>query len=90
MKDLTNVKQGKNTPIQDRSGKCAQKYVRLNSVLSSVICTNTSASQGTFIAPFLFLLYTADSRSVNESCPLLKFVDNTELVGKISNDEDAP
>ena len=25
----------------------------------------------------------------DESCPLLKFADDTELVGKISNDEDA-
>ena len=27
--------------------------------------------------------------STNESCPLVKFADDTELVGKISNDEDA-
>ena len=26
--------------------------------------------------------------STNESCPLVKFADDTELVGKISNDED--
>ena len=40
-------------------------------------------------APFLFSLYTADCRSTDELCPLVKFVDDTELVGKISNDEDA-
>ncbi|WP_419631026.1 reverse transcriptase domain-containing protein, partial [Thiolapillus sp.] len=65
------------------------QYVRLNGVLSSVICTNTGAPQGTVLAPFLFSLYTADCRSTDESCPLVKFADDTELVGKISNDEDA-
>ena len=34
-------------------------------------------------------MYTADCRSTDESCPLVKFAYDTELVGKISNDEDA-
>ena len=66
------------------------QYVQLNGVLSSVICTNTGASQGTVLAPFLFSLYTADCRSTDESCPLVKFADDTELAGKVSNDKDAP
>ena len=66
------------------------QYVRLNGLLSSAIKTNTGAPQGTVLAPFLFALYTADCRGTDdESCPLVKFADDTELVGKISNDEDA-
>ena len=65
------------------------QYVKLNGLLSSAISTNTGVPQGTVLAPFLFALYTADCRSTNESCPLVKFADDTELVGKISNDEDA-
>ena len=61
------------------------QYVRLNGVLSSAIHTNTGAPQCTVLAPFLFVLYTC----IDESCPLVKFADDTELVGKISNDEDA-
>ena len=54
------------------------------------IHTNAGARQGTVLAPFMFSLYTADCRSTDESCPLVKFADDTELVGKkISNDEDA-
>ena len=65
------------------------QYVRLNGLLSSAIRTNTVAPQGTVLAPFLFALYTADCRSTDESCPVVTFADDTELVGKISNDEDA-
>ena len=65
------------------------QYVWLYGLLSSVICTNTGAPQGTVLAPFLFSLYTADGRSTDVSRPLVKFADDTELVGKISNNEDA-
>ena len=41
------------------------------------------------LTPFLFALYTTDCRSTDESCPVIKFADDTELLGKISNDEDA-
>ena len=65
------------------------QYVRLNGLVSSAIKTNTGAPQGTVLAPFLLALYTADCRSTDESCPVVKFVDHTELVGKISTYEDA-
>ena len=65
------------------------QYVMLNGLLWSVIKVNTGAPQGTVLAPFLFALYTADCRSTDESCPLVKFADDTELVGKISNHENA-
>ena len=65
------------------------QYLGLNGVLSHVICTNTHAPQGTVLAPFLFSLYTANCRNTDESCPSMKFADDTEPVGKISNDNDA-
>ena len=55
------------------------------------IHTNTGAPRGTVLAPFLFSLCTAGcSSSTDGSCSLVKFADDTELVGKICNDEDAP
>ena len=50
-------------------------------VLSSAIRTNTGAPQGTILAPFLFSVYTADCRSTDESCHLVKFAGDPELVG---------
>ena len=35
------------------------------------------------------MLSTADCRSTDESCPIVKFADDRELVGKICNNEDA-
>ena len=40
---------------------------------------------GVCLFAFLFSLYTADCRSTDESCPLVKFADDTELVGKVNN-----
>ena len=65
------------------------QYVWLSGALSSVICTNTGAPLGTVLAPFLFSLYKADCRSTDELWSVGKFADDTELVAKISNDEDA-
>ena len=47
------------------------------------------AFYGAVFAPSLFLLYKADCRNNDESSPRVKFADDTELVGKISNDNDA-
>ena len=53
------------------------------------MCTTTSAPQGPVLAPFLLSLFTANRGSTDELCPLVKFADDTGLVGKISNNEDA-
>ena len=67
------------------------QYVRLNGLLPSAIRRNWCTSRYSFITdPFcLRLRRGADCRSTDESCPLVKFADDTELVGKISNHEDA-
>jgi hypothetical protein len=66
------------------------QYVRItcNGTLSHSLQSNTGAPQGTVLAPFLFTLYTSDCRSIEPSCPLIKFADDTALIGLITDDDD--
>ena len=40
------------------------------------------------LAPFLFTLYTSDCRTQEVMCPLIKFADDTAMIGLIHNDDD--
>jgi hypothetical protein len=62
-------------------------YLRSSNARSSLLDSNTGAPQGTVLAPFLFTAYTADVRANDNSCILVKFADDTALVGLISNDD---
>ncbi|PIK62770.1 putative RNA-directed DNA polymerase from mobile element jockey-like [Apostichopus japonicus] len=57
--------------------------------ISNIMTSNTGAPQGTVLAPFLLTLYTSDAMSNNETCSLVKFADDTDLLhGLISTDDD--
>jgi len=79
---------------REREGRRTQNselyYTRIK-ILGSCLfwCTSRYSFSPFFFFFFLFALYTADCRRTDESCPVVKFADDTELVGKISNDEDA-
>ncbi|PIK42685.1 hypothetical protein BSL78_20454 [Apostichopus japonicus] len=59
-----------------------------HSCLSDVILTNTGAPQGTVLAPFLFTLYTYDARSSEQGCSLIKFADDTAMIGLVNGNGD--
>ena len=69
--------------------RLSNQYVKIGqSSTSNVISSSTGAPQGTVLAPFLFTLYTSYCRSQSSKCPLIKFADDTALIGLISKDDD--
>jgi hypothetical protein len=62
-------------------------YIRPSNCRSLIIKSNTGAPQGTVLAPFLFTSYTADIRADDEKCSLVKFADDTALIGLLVNDD---
>ena len=58
--------------------------VCLGSTRSGTIRTNTGAPQGCVISPVLFTLYTNDCVSTHDSCEIIKYADDTAILGKLS------
>ena len=63
------------------------QVVKMNSIVSSTIIMNTGTPQGCVLSPLLYSLFTNDCVSHHSSVPLLKFADDTTLVGLVSDSE---
>ena len=55
--------------------------------MSDTVFTNTGCPQGTVLSPYLFSIYTSDSRESHEQCSLCKYADDTALTGLIVNED---
>ncbi len=66
-----------------------QQLVRLGKVMSYSRSTNTGAPQGCVLSPLLFSLYSNDCASKDPSVKLLKFADDTTLIGLIQDGEES-
>ena len=63
--------------------------VKLGKTISSSRSTSTGSPQGCVLSPLLFSLYTNSCVSIHPSVKLLKFADDTTLVGLISGEEES-
>ncbi len=80
----TSVCQWINSFLTDR-----QQLVRLGKFSSSTRTTSTVAPQGCVLSPLLFSLYTNDCTSKDPSVKLLKFADDTTLIGLIQDGDES-
>uniref|UniRef100_A0A3P8WVL5 Peptidase M12B domain-containing protein n=1 Tax=Cynoglossus semilaevis TaxID=244447 RepID=A0A3P8WVL5_CYNSE len=64
--------------------------VRMGATTSSNIILNTGVPQGCVLSPVLYTLYTHDCIATHASNSLIKFADDTTIVGLISNNNETP
>ena len=65
------------------------QVVKINSIVSSTIIMNTGTPQGCVLSLLLYSLFTNDCVSRHSSVPLLKFADDTTLVGLVSDSDES-
>ncbi len=80
----TSVCQWINSFLTDR-----QQSVMLGKFTSNTHTISTGAPQGCVLSPLLFSLYTNDCTPKDPSVKLLKFADNTTLIGLIQDGDES-
>ncbi|KAK3551560.1 hypothetical protein QTP70_019800 [Hemibagrus guttatus] len=76
----------------DESGtyiSLGQQLVKLGKFTSNSHTPSTGAPQGCVLSPLLFSLYTNDCTSTDPSVKLLKFADNTTVIGLIQDSDES-
>ncbi len=66
-----------------------QQLVKLSKFTSNTHTISTGAPQGCVLSPLLFSLYTNDCTSKDPSVKLLKFADDTTLIGLIQDGDES-
>ena len=64
------------------------QFVQTRSETSAVIKLDTGSPQGCALSPYLFILYTNDMKWHTNSTYVVKYADDTAIVGLIENDND--
>ncbi|KAI3373343.1 hypothetical protein L3Q82_006635 [Scortum barcoo] len=71
----------------DYSSTPSPQAVRMGSTTSSTLTLNTGAPQGCVLSPLLYSLFTHDSVATYSSNTIVKFADDTTVIGLITGDD---
>ena len=63
--------------------------VKVNNATSCPLTLNTGAPQGCVLSPLLFSIYTNDLRSHHHSVKMLKYADDTTIIGLIRDEDES-
>ena len=66
-----------------------RQCVYVNGEYSGVTTINTGAPQGCVLSPALFTIYTNDSSSHSYKCLIVKYADDTVLIGFVTGDDES-
>ena len=66
------------------------QHVETSKGHSDKISINTAGPQGCVLSTFLFIVYTNDMRSPNQNSHIIKYADDTVILGLINNDNETP
>ena len=66
-----------------------RQCVYVNGEYSGVTTINTGAPQGCVLSPALFTIYTNDSSSHSNKCLIVKYADDTVLIGFVTGDDES-
>ncbi|KAL0186167.1 hypothetical protein M9458_017837 [Cirrhinus mrigala] len=64
------------------------QHVRSGHICSTTVTLNTGVPQGCVLSPFLYSIFTHDCRPVYGSNTIIKFADDTTVIGLISNSDE--
>ncbi|KAI4905235.1 hypothetical protein NFI96_008737, partial [Prochilodus magdalenae] len=69
---------------------CKPQCVRMGEHTSPSLTLSTGCPQGIVLSPLFYTLYTHDCTTTYSSNTIIKFADDTTIIGNITNDDEGP